>query len=222
MADCDPAGISRALGAEEAWLETAGYLVGQGRQSWTAEADLAFSRRLGMEIDLPAWMPRDGRFSKTLGAGLKVPLVQDCRRDGLTTLLTVEGEGQYHTGSRPAQAGDGDAVTGQIEWALERRPRFFTGEAGHTTGFGPSALAGWFANASLGQDLGVVRVQLEGAIDNESLPARPHRVEGTVTPQVALQLSSAWILTLGEQRAYMTSVPTPRWSTWFMVEHEFD
>lgn len=221
FADCEASGITRAIGIEEAWIENAVYFFGQGRQSLSPEADLAFSPRVGMEIDFPGVDPANGVLSSTWGAGLKVPVIQDCRSDH-SAYLTAELEGQYNARKEPAPAGLGNDITVQTEWAIAAPVGFFEGEAGHTSAIGPGGLGGWFANASLGRPFGLLALQLEGEMDDQipSGLATQARVEGSVFPQVAVHAGPAWLLAMGEQRSF--SPVAPRWTTWFMVEREFD
>lgn len=221
FADCEASGATRAIGIEEAWIENAVYFFGQGRPSLSPEADLAFSPRIGMEIDFPSVDPAKGVLSSTWGAGLKVPIVQDCGGDH-SAYLTAELEGQYNARHEPAPVGLGNSITVQTEWAMAYPIGFFEGEAGHASAIGRGGLGGWFANASLGHHFGPVALQVEGEIDDEAPPGpwMPTRVEGSVFPQIALQAGPAWLMAAGEQRSF--SPTAPRWTTWFMVEREFD
>lgn len=222
FADCEPSGITRAIGIEEAWVENAVYFFGEGRASVSPEADLAFSSRLGMEIDFPGINPATGSWSPSWGAGLKLPVVQRCRQGGQSAFLTLELEGQYTARNELAGLPFGDSVTAQTEWALADSVGFFEGEAGHVSALGKAALGGWFANASLGHRFGPFAAQVEGEIDNEVSPKRRTHggVQGSVFPQIAFHAGPAWLLAMGEERGFGPS--TPRWTTWFMVEREFD
>ncbi|MHB1513669.1 MAG: hypothetical protein ACYCTF_09560 [Acidiferrobacter sp.] len=221
-ADCEPAHIARALGIEEAWIENAASFSLQGRNTLAAGADLALDRHIGMEIDLPAWDIASHALSPAVGAGVKVVLHGPCQPQTSATYVTAELEGQYNTRARPAPPGQGDVITGQLEWAVVRPAGFFQGELGHNVALGAGGLPGWFLNASLGRRFGLLTLQWEFEIDN-TLPKGPYgTIEGSVWPQLALHLTPSWLLALGEERTFTRVPATPRYSTWLLLEREFD
>ncbi len=221
-ADCEPAHITRALGIEESWLENAASLTWQGGQTFAAGADLAFNRNIGMELDLPTWDAVSHAVSPAIGAGLKVRLYGPCQPHSSATYVTAELEGQYNTRARPAPPGQGDLIAGQIEWAVIRPAGFFQGEIGRSVALGVGGLPGWFINASLGRRFHLVTLQCEFEVDN-TLPPGPYgTIEGSVGPQIAFWLTPSWLLALGEQRTFTRVPATPRYSTWLLLEREFD
>ncbi len=221
-ADCEPARITRALAIEEPWLENAVYLMAQGTQALSGAADLAFSRNVGMEIDLPTWNPVSHALSPAIGAGLKIRLDGPCQPRISAAYVTAEVEGQYNAQARSAPPGFGDSVTGQLEWAVTRPYGFWQGEIGHSASLGRGGARGSFVNASLGQTFGPLTLQCEGEID-DMLPPGPYgAIEGSVWPQLALHLGRAWLIALGEERTFTRAPGTPKWSTWLLLEREFD
>lgn len=221
-ADCEPAHITRALGIEEAWLENAASFSLQGRDTLAVGADLALDRHIGMEIDLPTWDLPSHTLSPAVGAGVKILLHGPCRPHASATYVTAELEGQYNRRARPAPPGQGDMMTGQLAWAVIRPVGFFQGELGRSAALSGDGLSGWFLNASLGRRFGLLTLQWEFEIDN-TLPKGPYgTIEGSVWPQLALHLSPSWILALGEERTFTRVPATPRYSTWLLLEREFD
>ena len=230
-ADCDNQGTPKAIGIEEPWLENAGYLFAKnfagspGSFALAPQADIRFSRWVGMEIDLPSWRVTGSRSSShALGAGLKVPLIAGCQGSRSPhTFLTAEIEGQYSPQRAPILNGPGNSVTAQVEWA-QGAETFYEGELGYTKGLGLGAISGWFLNTSVGRKLGkAVAIQLEFAIDHEDFLASGRLgLEGSILPQIAFHIFPSWLLALGEQIGWAQSQHKTQWRTWLMVEREFD
>ena len=127
--------ITKAIGIEEPWLESAVYWFVQTDNNGSPRAltlstefERKFSDRLGMELDLPAYTPNEplgqgqGDFGP-MAAGLKFAALHTCNlSEGRASLLTVKLEGQYWANTRPSvlpgggQYGDdpGDVVAALV------------------------------------------------------------------------------------------------------------
>ena len=229
--------VTKPIGIEEPWVESAGYLFAQVNNNGSPQAvtlapevDARLTDRLGMELDLPSYTAREplGRAPSALGplgAGLKGVGIYTCDlSEGRATLLSGEIEGQYWADSRPSVLpGQGNSVTGQAIWAELWNPWFGEGEAGYTRRIGSGITSGWFFNTSVGRTSSSAwAAQLELEVDDQLTLTDGHRgIEGSVMPQISYRPSSQWLFALGEQASLKQGTSQTGWSTWLMIEREF-
>jgi len=229
--------VTRAIGIEEPWVENAAYLFSEiGNQSGGAlvlspEMDLRLSDRLGLEIDLPAYvmnypLGRGPAAFGPAGLGLKVPVLESCNRlgEGRATVVTTELEGQFWpTPHRNAIDGAGSSITAQVLWARLWWPWFNQGELGYTQRVGTGVTSGGFINTSFGRAISATTaMQVELEMDNQLTKSDGKRgLEGSILPQLAYRPGPQWLIAIGEEFAVRENDWHPELSTVLMVEREF-
>jgi hypothetical protein len=240
LAGSDPdRGMSRALGVEEPWIETAVYLtssrdnVTTSGHTWNAnvEWDVAFSRRWGAEIDGPGILAADplGQGATALAPltfGLKYAPLQwgddDSEHAGI---ISMELEGSWWPHARPdAFPGIGSNVSEQVLVGLRQGSHWFQGEYGVSQRLAADARSGWFANSDIGQSLGGIwNVQMEVDANHTSVADSGATTIGiALTPQVGVRIDQNWQLLVGETYARTPGQSGFTATTNVLIEYGFD
>ncbi len=233
--DCDVDDyIIKAIGVEEPWLENSFYTYVQadnnknGQLSVYPELETKFSKKIGAEIDLPYYVSsyplgKGGSATGPLTIGPKFLLLRRCDfAEGKAYLFTFETELSYWANPHTNIISTGSSASEQIEYGMLNYPYFSTGEIGYTEAISQQAVSGYFVNLSVGKNItSSFAVQTEAEIDNQYLHNNTHALEGFVMPQIEYHIYG-WMLGLGEQVSVQEFEPRPQYSTWIMVEREFE
>lgn len=240
LAGSDPdRGMTRALGIEEPWIETAVYLtssrdnITSAGHTWNAnvEWDLAFNRHWGAEIDGPGLLAAEplGKGSTALAPltfGLKYsPLQWGSDDTDDAGIVSLEAEGSWWPHPRPdAFPATGSNLSGQLLVAYRHGSHWFQGEYGLSKRLAVDARSGWFANSAIGQKLSDTwNVQLEVDVNHVSVADNGATAMGlALTPQVGAHIGRNWLVIVGESYARIAGQSGYTATTNVLLEYGFD
>lgn len=232
-------GMSRVLGIEEAWVESAVYLSSSRDNestlghTWNAGAqwDVALSPQWGIELDAPGLLAADpvGKGAMALAPitlGVKYAGLQWGDEDSVDAgVISVEVEGSWWPHPRPAAfSGIGSNMAEQLLIALRHGSHWFQGEYGITQRLRADARSGWFASSAVGQRLNDRWVvQMEVDVNQTSVRDNGTTALGlALTPQVGVRINRDWQLIVGETFARVAGQSSYTSTTGVMLEYHLD
>jgi hypothetical protein len=232
-------GMSRALGIEEAWVESALYLSSSRDNESTvghtwntgAQWDVALSKQWGIELDGPGLLAVDpiGKGAMALAPftfGVKYAGLQWGDEDSVDAgVVSVEMEGSWFPHARPAAfPGIGSNMAEQVLIGVRHGSHWFQGEYGITQRLRTDARSGWFASSAIGQRLGDGWVvQMEVDVNHTSVRDNGTTALGlALTPQVGVRINRDWQLIVGETFARVAGQSSFTSTTGVMFEYQLD